>query len=147
MAQAQILARRCRYCGSTSVKSKDRRAVEADCARLIALYANLNDEARWDEVAELYAEDGVMVRPTAPNAPVAGREAILEAFKARPPRTTRHICSNVVIDVESDSTARGTSAMLLFTAEGPPLVGSFHDRFILTDDGWRFAERRGSLIF
>lgn len=129
------------------MKNKDRRAVEADCARLIALYANLNDEARWDEVAELYAEDGVMVRPTAPNAPVAGREAILEAFKARPPRTTRHVCSNVVIDVESDTTARGTSAMLLFTGEGAPLVGSFHDRFILTDDGWRFAERRGSLIF
>lgn len=129
------------------MKNKDRRAAEADCARLIALYANLNDEARWDEVAELYAEDGVMVRPTAPNAPVAGREAILEAFKARPPRTTRHVCSNVVIDVESDSTARGTSAMLLFTGEAVPLVGSFHDRFILTDDGWRFAERRGSLIF
>lgn len=147
MAQAQILARRCRYCGSTLVKNKDRRAAEADCARLIALYANLNDEARWDEVAELYAEDGVMVRPTAPNAPVAGRDAILEAFKARPPRTTRHVCSNVVIDVESDCTARGTSAMLLFTGEGAPLVGSFHDRFILTDDGWRFAERRGSLIF
>ncbi len=129
------------------MKNKDRRAAEADCARLIALYANLNDEARWDEVAALYAEDGVMVRPTAPNASVAGREAILEAFKARPPRTTRHVCSNVVIDVESDTTARGTSAMLLFTGEGAPLVGSFHDRFILTDDGWRFAERRGSLIF
>ncbi|MCC6940342.1 nuclear transport factor 2 family protein [Novosphingobium sp.] len=129
------------------MKNKDRRAAEADCARLIALYANLNDEARWEEVVALYAEDGVMVRPTAPNAPVAGREAILEAFKARPPRTTRHICSNVVIDVESDTTARGTSAMLLFTGEAAPLVGSFHDRFVLTDDGWRFAERRGSLIF
>lgn len=129
------------------MKNKDRLAAEADCARLIALYANLNDEARWEEVVALYAEDGVMVRPTAPNAPVAGREAILEAFKARPPRTTRHICSNVVIDVESDTTARGTSAMLLFTGEAAPLVGSFHDRFVLTDDGWRFAERRGSLIF
>lgn len=125
----------------------DRRAVEHDCARLIALYANLNDEARWDEVAALYAEDGVMFRPTAPDQPVAGREAILAAFKARPPRTTRHVCSNVVIDVEGPATARGTSAMLLFTADGPPLVGSFHDRFRLTAAGWRFAERRGSLTF
>lgn len=129
------------------MKNKDRRAVEADCARLVALYANLNDEARWEEVAALYAQDGVMYRPTAPDAPVAGREAILAAFKARPARTTRHICSNVVIDVDSDDTARGTSAMLLFTGEGAPLVGSFHDRFVLTGDGWRFAERRGSLLF
>ena len=50
----------------------ERRAIEQDCARLIALYANLNDEARWDEVAALYADDGVMVRPTAPDAPTQG---------------------------------------------------------------------------
>lgn len=129
------------------MKAKDRRAIEHDCARLIALYANLNDEARWDEVAALYAEDGVMVRPTAPDAPTVGRAAILAAFKARPPRVTRHVCSNVVIDVESDDAARGVSAMLLFTGAAEPLVGSFHDRFVLTADGWRFAERRGSLLF
>ena len=126
---------------------EDRRAAEHDCARLIALYANLNDEARWDELAALYVEDGVMARPTAPDDPVIGRDAILAAFKARAPRTTRHICSNVVIDVEGPATARGTSAMLMFTGEGVPLVGSFHDRFCLTLDGWRFVERRGSLVF
>lgn len=126
---------------------EDRLSVEWQCARLIALYANLNDEARWDEVADLYAEDGVMYRPTAPDAPIEGREAIRAAFKGRPARTTRHVCSNVVIDVEGPATARGTSAMLLFTGDGPPLVGSFHDRFSLTEHGWRFAERRGSLTF
>ena len=125
----------------------ERRAIEHDCARLIALYANLNDEARWDEVAALYAEDGVMVRPTAPDAPTLGRAAILAAFKARPPRVTRHVCSNVVIDVDSETTAHGVSAMLLFTGAAAPLVGSFHDRFVRTADGWRFAERRGSLLF
>jgi hypothetical protein len=125
----------------------ERRAAEADCARLIALYANLNDAARWDEVAALYAGDGVMVRPTAPDAPVNGRAAILAAFQARPPRVTRHVCSNVVIEVESADSARGESAMLLFTGGPAPLVGSFHDRFVRTAEGWRFAERRGSLLF
>ena len=97
---------------------EERRAAEADCARLIALYANLNDEARWDEVVALYAEDGVMVRPTAPDAPIHGREAILAAFKSRPARTTRHVCSNVVITLESADTARGVSAMLRRAAGG-----------------------------
>ena len=129
------------------MKAKERRAIEHDCARLIALYANLNDEARWDEAAALYAEDGVMVRPTAPDKPTQGREAILAAFKARPPRVTRHVCSNVVIDVESEDTASGVSAMLLFTGAAEPLVGLFHDRFVRTPDGWRVAERRGSLLF
>jgi hypothetical protein len=124
-----------------------RLAAEWQCARLVALYANLNDDARWDEIAALYIEKGVMVRPTAPDQPVVGRDAILAAFQSRPPRTTRHVCSNVVIDVEGPATARGTSAMLLFTGDGPPLVGSFHDRFALTLDGWRFSERRGALVF
>lgn len=124
-----------------------RRAIEADCARLIALYANLNDEARWEDVAALYTDDGLMTRPTAPDAPIVGRAAILAAFQARPPRKTRHVCSNVVIDVEDHASARGTSAMVLFTKGGVPLAGSFHDRFVLTADGWRFAERRGSLAW
>ena len=125
----------------------ERRAIETDCARLIALYANLNDAARWDEVAALYAEQGVMTRPTAPDAPIVGRAAILAAFRSRPPRTTRHVCSNVVIDVDSADEARGTSAMLLFTGAPAPLVGSFHDRFVRTAEGWRFAARHGTLLF
>ena len=47
-----------------------RRAIEWDCARLVSLYANLNDAADWAGVAALYAEDGVMTRPTAPDAPI-----------------------------------------------------------------------------
>ena len=130
------------------MNASERRAIEWECSRLINLYALLNDEAHWDEVATLYAPDGVMTRPTAPDQPIVGREAILAAFKARPPRTTRHVCSNIVIDVESVTSAHGRSAMLLFTsAEKPPLVGGFEDRFVLTDDGWRFSERRGTLTF
>lgn len=125
----------------------DRLAIEWQCARLVAEYANLNDEARWDDVAALYAEDGWMTRPTAPDDRIAGRAAILAAFTARPPRTTRHVCSNVVIDVESPTTARGRSAMLLFIGPDAPIVGSFDDRFVLTSEGWRFAARRGSLTF
>jgi len=129
------------------VTDDERRAIEADCARLIALYANLNDAARWDELAALYTEQGVMTRPTAPDAPIVGRDAILAAFRSRPPRTTRHVCSNVVIDVDSADEARGTSAMLLFTGAPAPLVGSFHDRFVRTPEGWRFAARHGTLLF
>jgi len=130
------------------VDAAERQAIEWECARLISLYALLNDEARWEEVAALYAPDGLMTRPTAPEAPIVGREAILAAFKSRPPRTTRHVCSNIVIDVDDANSARGRSAMLLFTAaDQPPLVGGFDDRFMLTDEGWRFAERRGYLTF
>jgi len=136
-----------------------RRAIEWECTRLINHYANLTDEGRWEEVAALYAEDGLMTRPTAPDDPVRGREALLAAFRARPPRVSRHICANIVVTVENEKEASAISSILLFTGssgegggparpdEGPPLVGAFRDRFILTAEGWRFSERRGSLTF
>lgn len=126
----------------------ERRAIEHDCARLVALYANLNDQGEWDAIAALYAEDGRMARPTAPDGWIVGREAILAAFKARPPRATRHLCTNVVIEVLSPTEATGECALALFTGPAEwPKLGFFHDRFVLTGDGWRFAERRGGLTF
>jgi uncharacterized protein (TIGR02246 family) len=120
---------------------------ERDIARLLIDYAALNDAGDWDAVAAMYVDDGRMSRPVAPDDFVEGREAILAAFKARPPRTTRHIVSNICVDVDGD-TARASSQIQLFTAAGqPPLVGSYHDRLVKTPDGWRFTERRGSLDF
>lgn len=132
----------------TSPLSDDaRRAIEADCTRLVNLYANLNDAADWAGVAALYAVDGLMTRPTAPDSPIVGREAILTALTARPPRTTRHVSANIVVEVENADRARGESAMLLFTGPGNPLVGGYLDRFVRTPAGWRFAERNGLLLF
>jgi ketosteroid isomerase-like protein len=121
---------------------------ERACERLILNYAARNDAGDWDGVAALYTEDGRMSRPTAPDAFIEGRAAILAAFKARPARTTRHICANIRVVVESEDYATASSQILLFTAAGqPPLVGSYADRFSHTPEGWRFAERRGSLDF
>ncbi|MGZ8281371.1 MAG: nuclear transport factor 2 family protein [Allosphingosinicella sp.] len=126
----------------------ERRAIEWECTRLINLYAQLNDTGRWEEVAALYAEDGLMTRPTAPDDPIVGREALLASFHGRPARTSQHVCSNIVVTVESETGASAQSGILLFTGrDTPPLVGSYRDRFVLTGEGWRFAERRGALTF
>ena len=135
-----------------------RLAIEWECARLVNLYANLNDAGRWHEVAALYTEDGAMARPAAPDALISGRDAILASFLSRPARVTRHICSNIVTEVLGEDEARSESAILLFTGAqvadglprldpGPPKVGAYHDRLVRTEEGWRFAERRGSLLF
>jgi uncharacterized protein (TIGR02246 family) len=119
------------------------RAIEA----MIIDYAALNDAGDWDGVAAMYLPDGRMSRPTAPDTFTEGRDAILAAFKTRPVRTSRHIVANVRVRVEGSS-ATATSQILLFTAtDNAPLVGSYADRLELTADGWRFAERRGSLDF
>ena len=135
-----------------------RRAIEADCARLINLYVNLNDAQDWEAVAALYTADAVFRRPSGGD-PIIGREAILASFLARPPRVQRHVIANVVVDVESATEARAFSAIILYQGEpstdgslpeqsaNSPLVGWFRDRIVLTDDGWRFAQRTGGLDF
>ncbi len=134
---------------ATGLTEDARRAIEWDCAALINLYATLNDAARWAEVAALYTEDGSMARPSDPNVAIVGRAAILAAFESRPARTTRHITANIVVTALDADTATATSAMLLFTAaDALPLVGGFTDRLRrVPGEGWRFAERRGSLTF
>jgi uncharacterized protein (TIGR02246 family) len=128
-------------------------------AELITRYASLLDTSDWDAVAALYTEDGRMNRPTAPDDFITGRSAILASFKARPPRTTRHIIANILVALEGEAVAIATSQILLYASDGAnpgcppllstvvPLIGSYRDRLVRTELGWRFAERRGSLDF
>lgn len=126
------------------------------CADLVVRYAYLNDERRFEELAALFTEDAVLYRPSAPDQPIAGRQAILAAFRKRPADAlTFHVCSDILVDVQDARTAQGVSRILLLAATRPadgmlagvaanvPVPGTFRDRFVLTEDGWKFAERRG----
>jgi ketosteroid isomerase-like protein len=121
---------------------------EREIERLILDYAANNDAANWDAVAATFTDNGRVSRPIAPDDFTEGREAILAAFKARPARTTRHICANIWVTVESETSATATSQIMLFIAKDTlPLVGSYADCLVRTPQGWRFTERRGSLDF
>ncbi len=137
---------------------EERQQVEQQCTRLINHYANLNDAQDWEAVAQLYTEDAHFQRPSGGD-PVIGREAILESFLARAPRTQRHVIANAVVDAEGPATARAFSAILLFhgdaakdgelpaMAPNSPLVGWYRDLIVLTPEGWRFQQRIGGLDF
>jgi hypothetical protein len=143
---------------SEALSETERAVIEWRCAQLIHRFALLNDARRFDEAAPLFAEDCIFGRPTAPDDPMVGRDAIIAALKARPPRITRHIVSNIVIEVVSPTEARGESYVTLLTApalaDGQALpvkadavqsVGGFSERFKKVDGEWVFAERRGYL--
>ena len=138
---------------------EERRAIEADCERLIKRYVNLNDAQDWPAVAALYTEDAHFARPSKPGEFIEGREAILASFLARPARAQRHVIANVVVDVEDADHARAFSVIVLYMGDAAddgglpvqdpksPLIGTFTDRLVRTRDGWRFAERLGALDF
>jgi hypothetical protein len=129
--------------------------IQIACTRLINLAVQLSDAHDFEGVAALFISDGAYARPSAPDQLLVGREAILAAYRARPPRITRHVNANVVITPESSSRARGASCLLLYTAadgqEGVPtadskvLIGGFNDLFEKQDGTWLFRERRGYL--
>ena len=145
------------------MKDKKRRAIEADCERLIKLYVNLNDAQAWEAVAALYTEDARFSRPSRPHDVIVGREAILASMKARPPRKQRHVIANIVVDVVDEDTAKAFSVIVLYMGDAAddggqgnalpiqdsasPLIGTFTDHIVRTSDGWRFAERVGALDF
>src|SRR5690606_8309880 len=90
---------------------------------------------------------------------VEGRQAILESFLARPGRAQRHVIANTVVDVEDENHARAFSVIVLYMGDKAddgglpvqdpksPLIGTFTDKLVRTDEGWRFAERAGGLDF
>jgi ketosteroid isomerase-like protein len=125
----------------------ERRAIEADCERLIKRYVNLGDAGDWPAVAALYTADARFARPSQPGVFIEGREAILASFLARPPREQRHVVANVVVDVDDADHARAFSVIVLYQGDTAPLVGTFADKLVRTGEGWRFAERVGGLDF
>ena len=136
------------------------RAIEWDINRLINIYANLNDLRRWTEVAATYLEDGEMIRPSVPDHPIVGRDAILKSLLARPAdRCTKHVCANIVVTVLSEREATAYSSYLIYSGaweagsplpvldKKPPTICEFHDRLVVTPEGWRFQRRQGVVLF
>lgn len=129
----------------------ERLQIERACERLVARYSHLIDFGEAGRVGELFTDDGVW---TSAEATMTGREQIGAGFgrrQANTGRRSRHVCTNVIIDVVSDDEAEGVSYFTLYREdgvtgavarlEGPQMVGEYRDRFRRTPDGWRIAHR------
>ncbi|PPU42429.1 nuclear transport factor 2 family protein [Xanthomonas arboricola] len=127
------------------------------CEQVIRQFALLNDRHDHDGLAALFTADGVFARPSAPEVPVQGREAILHAFRARAPRTTCHLMLNTLVSVQSPTlvhahskvllhTAADTSAAPPWTTQSPASLGSFDDVLVLEQGCWLFKQRLGALL-
>lgn len=133
----------------------ERLAIEWQCQKLCNQFANYNDQNDFKALCDLFTGNGSFWRPSVPDTEIQGRETIYKAFLERPPLVIRHIVSNCVIDVISETEATGHSYLIFLAAAltedplpltaGPMHVGEFRDRFVKTGDGWKFQERRGSL--
>lgn len=75
--------------------------------------------------------------------------AVYAARRARGPRVSRHLVTNLHLRAVSATTVSATSAVLLFAEDGraprpttsPALVADVVDDFVLLDEQWRIASR------
>jgi hypothetical protein len=137
----------------------DRMLIERACERLVYEYSRRIDLGEAERIADLFIEDAVWCGDIV----LEGREAIRAWFTQRGQltrRVSRHVCTNVLIDVLSEDEATGLSYLVNYRhdrAEGddqlpvpanhPKYMGELRDTFRRTDAGWLFARREVDVAF
>jgi hypothetical protein len=140
------------------LSTAERVEIERACERLVYEYSRALDLGDMSGAADLFAANGSMARPMAPDQLIQGRETIRASLLTRPKTLlTKHLATNVMIDVETRDAARGISYLTMiattppgetappFVSQGPIYFGEFRDRFVRELGVWRFLERRGSI--
>lgn len=138
----------------------ERLMAERACERLLYDYCRCVDFGEASRMAELFTEDGVW---EADDLVLSGRDAIRAHFLKREKkvrRVSRHLCTNVAIDVVDDSHAEGMcyfanvrhdraegDLSLPVPIEVPKYTGEYRFRFVRTDEGWRFRLQHVDVAF
>jgi hypothetical protein len=143
---------------SDTLSAVERLEIERACERLVYVYSRALDLGDMSAAADCFAEQGSMARPMMPDQVVQGRETIRASLLTRPKTLlTKHLATNVMIEVESRDAARGLSYLTMisttppadgkppYVSQGPIYFGEFKDRFVRENGEWKFLERRGSI--
>jgi uncharacterized protein (TIGR02246 family) len=134
---------------------------ERACERLVLEYARLVDSGHAADVADLFTADGEWVG--ADGGGMHGQQEIRAAFTARQAvtrRQSRHVMTNVIVDVAGPDTATGIAYLINFRhdaagdvaahpapADHPKYVGDYHLTFRRIDGRWYIATLRFDLAF
>jgi uncharacterized protein (TIGR02246 family) len=134
---------------------------ERACERLILQYARFVDSGEAARVADLFSTDGVWIG--ADGRTMDGQDQIRAAFTARQGltrRLSRHVVTNVLVDMHSTTEASGVAYLVNFRHDGPgdtvekpgparhpKFVGEYYLTFRHDEGRWRIASLRFDLVF
>jgi 3-phenylpropionate/cinnamic acid dioxygenase small subunit len=144
----------------TSKAAADPVAAERAIAALINRSARLADDHKYLEWMELFTEDGVYSAITRQNAETSGlylfrdvgrqmlhmRAAFLMGLWQAPRGMTRHVVSNLEIELADQSTATCVSSFIMARTGELEMTklhasGRYIDAFQKVDGAWRFKSR------
>jgi len=119
------------------------------CTQLVIDYAFYRDRPDAKGVAELFSEDATF---TLLGTEYKGRQAIRARVAAGVGGPVyRHLISTINIrPAKGGREARGVTYVTVYQGQNetlpqtltkPMVIGEYHDRFVLTDTGWKISER------
>ncbi len=125
--------------------------IERACEQLSIEYARAVDFRDYDNFVELFVDDAVLDI----GGRLEGKAAIRRSIMQRPDTVrTRHVLTNIFIEVQDSHHARGVSYLTLYRHVGehsaqrgpvpsilPTAVGHYEDKFVQNATGWRFQSR------
>jgi hypothetical protein len=137
--------------------SVERMLAERACERIIVDFVHRLDLGDPGSVAELFTPDGFWHWPFGDRR-IEGRESLRSYFDSRPAdRLARRLMTNILVTVESETTARAISYLTTYRVDGysggmieprlPANVGHYEDIFRKTDGAWFLAGRTVFLPF
>jgi hypothetical protein len=134
----------------------ERERIERACLRIVVDCSHAADSFRHDEFVSLFTADGALILP---HGEYRGQAAIAAMLDGRDRRQlSRHVVTNAKITVIDSSHASGVVYLTLYKGvpagtdsivydTAPETIGYYEDRYVKTDNGWRFAERRSNPLF
>ncbi len=131
----------------------ERLLAERACERLVVEFVRRLDLGDPSSVADLFTPDGIWEWP-AGDRRIEGRDAL----RSRPAdRLSRRMCTNILVTVDSPSTASATTYFATYRVDGhtdgmvpvrlPANVGHYEDTFRKIDGDWLLATRTTFLPF
>lgn len=131
----------------------EKAAIAHECAQVLYKYSYAQDMRDADGITETFADNGVW---QSGQSSATGREAIAAKAKAYMMSegyfTSRHVISNVIIDVKDRDHASGTAYISDYFYDpkklseakfiAPVLIGIYSNEYVRTAKGWRLASMK-----
>jgi len=129
----------------------ERVVIEAACQRLAAAFCQTSDANEADLYEALFTADARFIRP---DGELRTARAIGDALRQRPAAMgVWHLSGNAIVDVEGPNQASGVGNLMVVRHDRntgvtqPPVYASYRDEYVLTDEGWKIAQRQVRLAF
>ena len=140
---------------TAAVSDLDQLLIQRDIQNLSLDYGHALDNMLPDELASVFAEDGLWDQPS---KPLKGRKEIHDFWQSQVgrPYVTRHVVSNIRVRIKDRDHATGAAYLTMFRFDPkhpetikslePALLGLFTDEYVRTPEGWKFAVRKLEVI-